>query len=70
MSPDDPIDPTADTIPPAANDTELPPPVIPAGFASFEFGRALDRLHAAMLEVEALGAAYARQLDAEVTEAP
>jgi hypothetical protein len=59
MSPDEPIDP--------ANDTE-PPPVIPAGFASFEFSRALDRLHAAMLEVEAIGAAACRQLDAQAQE--
>src|ERR1019366_492828 len=40
-----------DTIPPdAANDTDPPLLVIPAGFSSFEFSRALDRLHAAMLE--------------------
>ena len=59
-----------DTIPPesAANDTERPPPVIPAGFASFEFSRALDRLHTAMLEVESIGAACARQLDAQASQ--
>ena len=55
-----------DTIPPdAANDTDPPLLVIPAGFSSFEFSRALDRLHAAMLEVEAIGAAACRQLDAQ-----
>jgi hypothetical protein len=41
--------------------------VLPAGFASFEFSKALDRLHAALLEVEAIGAACARQLDAQAT---
>jgi len=54
-----------ETLPPAEpqNDTEIPPAVIPAGFARHALSLALDDLHRAMLSVEALADSYARQLD-------
>lgn len=58
--------PTLDDLEPlaeAANDAQPHPSVIPAGFAVFAFSQALDRLHAAMREVEEIGMAAARQLD-------
>ena len=69
--PDDPIDPTGDTIPPsAANDTEPPPAlVIPAGQAQVAFSAALDDLVRAFILVEATGMALARLVDSQVTEA-
>jgi hypothetical protein len=68
MSPDDTIPPeSGDTLPPPANDTD-PPLAIPAGFASLEFSRALDRVHVALHDLEALGASFARQLDSQVDQ--
>jgi hypothetical protein len=59
----------------AAKRGEPPPPATETvrkwserWIASFEFSRALDRLHAALLEVEAIGPACARQLDAQASQ--
>jgi hypothetical protein len=60
MSPDEPIDP--------ANDTERPPPVVPAGFAQHALSLALDDVHRALMALEALADSYARQLDSQATE--
>jgi hypothetical protein len=62
-----------DTLPPdsAANDTEPPPPLIPAGFAVHALSAALDDLSRAFVLVEATAMALARQLDAQAKpEAP
>ncbi len=50
-----------DTIP--TNDAEPPVPVIPAGQAQAALAAALDELLRAVMAVEAIGMALARQLD-------
>lgn len=68
MSGPDDLDPGAERVtfeelPPGANDTERPPPVIPAGFARHALSAALDDLARAFVLVEATAMALARQLD-------
>jgi hypothetical protein len=53
---------------PAANDTDPPPALIPAGFAVHALSAALDDLARAFVLVEATAMAIARQLDSQASE--
>ena len=61
---------TDDTLPPGepGNDTEHPPPFIPAGFAQHALSAALDDLARAFVLVEATAMALARQLDSQASQ--
>lgn len=63
--PPPPEEPTLTELSTAANDSELPPPLIPRGFAQHAFCVALSELARAFHLVEETGMALARALDSE-----